>query len=140
MDGAGGLMSPQEELLGDFAIKSVTEDYFYTENGENKDRSFTFSGLDKEKGYKFYIFGSRGTADTRIVNYIMSGSNDYTGELQTSGTNCGGDGINQNIKNICESDIIYPDGNGKIKFTLEKKVGNYAALNALKIEEYTNVK
>lgn len=139
-NGAGGLMSPQEELLGDFAIKSVTEDYFYTENDENKDRSFTFSGLDKEKGYKFYIFGSRGTADTRIVNYIMSGSNDYTGELQTSGTNCGGDGINQNIKNICESDIIYPDGNGKIKFTLEKKVGNYAALNALKIEEYTNVK
>lgn len=28
----------------------------------------------------------------------MSGLNLYQGELQTSGTNCGGEGINQNIK------------------------------------------
>ena len=70
----------------------------------------------------------------------MSGSNEYTGKLQTSGDNCGGEGIHQNIKDICESEMIYPNENGEIKFTLAKKQGSYAALNALKMEEYTNVK
>jgi hypothetical protein len=36
--------------------------------------------------------------------------------------------------------MIYPNENGEIKFTLAKKQGSYAALNALKMEEYTNVK
>lgn len=140
--GGGGLLEPQADLLNDLAVASATEDYFFTEQNENEDRSFTFSGLDKEKGYKFYIFGSRKTnaTDIRIVNYIMSGSNEYTGELQTSGDNCGGEGIHQNIKDICESEMIYPNENGEIKFTLAKKQGSYAALNALKMEEYTNVK
>lgn len=138
--GGGGLLAPQKDLLGDLAIVSATEDYFFTESDENENRSFTFSGLNKEKGYKFYIFGSRGTTDTRIVNYIMTGANEYTGELQTSGKDFGGNGINQNIKDICESELIYPDADGKIKFTLAKKQGSYAALNAMKIEEYTPTK
>ncbi|UVP12497.1 hypothetical protein NXW52_07440 [Bacteroides ovatus] len=55
------------------------------------------------------------------------------------GTNCGGEGINQNIKNICESELIYPDDDGNIKFTVSRKNGDYIALNALKIEEYTDI-
>lgn len=138
--GGGGLLAPQEELLGDLAVASATEDYFFTESNENENRSFTFSGLDKDKGYKFYIFGSRSTTQKRVVYYIMSGFNSYQGELQTSGTDCGGTGIHQNNQNICESELIFPDDEGKIKFTLAKETGTaYAALNAMKIEEYTNV-
>lgn len=138
--GGGGLLNPQEDLLGDLAVASATEDYFFTESNENENRSFTFSGLDKDKGYKFYIFGSRKTnaGDVRIVNYTMAGDNEYTGELQTSGGNCGGEGIHQNIGNICVSEMIYPDVDGNIKITIGKKQGSYAALNAMKIEEYTN--
>lgn len=138
--GGGGLLNPQEDLLGDLAVASATEDYFFTESNENENRSFTFSGLDKNKGYKFYIFGSRSTTQKRVVYYTMSGFNSYQGELQTSGTDCGGTGIHQNIQNICESELIFPDDEGKIKFTLAKETGTaYAALNAMKIEEYTNV-
>ena len=64
----------------------------------------------------------------------MSGLNVFTGEHQTSGTDLGGEGINQNIQDICESDLIYPDNEGNIKFTVSRKTGSYIALNALKME------
>lgn len=136
--GGGGLLEPQEELLKDFAVASATEDYFFIESGENNS-SFTFSKLDSKKAYKFYAFGSRSTTQTRMAYYTMSGLNLYQGELQTSGTNFGGEGINLNIQNICESELIYPDDEGNIKFTVSRKNGDYIALNALKIEEYKDV-
>lgn len=136
--GGGGLLEPQEELLKDFAVASATEDYFFIESGENNS-SFTFSNLDPKKAYKFYAFGSRSTTQTRTAYYTMTGLNHYQGELQTSGTNCGGEGINQNIQNICESELIYPDDAGNIKFTVSRKNGDYIALNVLKVEEYTDI-
>ena len=36
-------------------------------------------------------------------------------------------------------ELIYPDGEGKIKFTLHRNQGDYIALNALKMEEYSNL-
>lgn len=136
--GGGGLLEPQEELLKDFTVASATEDYFFIESGENNS-SFTFSNLDPKKAYKFYAFGSRSTTQTRTAYYTMTGLNLYQGELQTSGTNCGGEGINQNIQNICESELIYPDDAGNIKFTVSRKNGDYIALNVLKVEEYTDI-
>lgn len=136
--GGGGLLEPREELLKDFAVASATEDYFFIESGENNS-SFTFSNLDPKKAYKFYAFGSRSTTQTRTAYYTMTGLNLYQGELQTSGTNCGGEGINQNIQNICESELIYPDDAGNIKFTVSRKNGDYIALNVLKVEEYIDI-
>lgn len=136
--GGGGLLEPQQELLHDFAVASATEDYFYIESNENNS-SFTFNHLDPAKAYKFYAFGSRTNSQTRTAYYTLSGLNLYQGELQTSGTNCGGEGIHQNIRNICESELIYPDEEGNIKFTVSRKNGSYIALNALKVEEYTEI-
>lgn len=137
-NGGGGLLEPQEGNLKDLAVASATEDYFFIEANEDNS-SFTFSDLDKNKGYKFYAFGSRKATDTRTAYYTMTGYNEYKGELQIAGTDCGGAGVNQNIQNICESDLIFPDDEGKIKFTISRKEGSYIALNVLKIEEYTNV-
>ena len=134
----GGLLEPQADLLNDFAIPTATEDYFYIESNENNS-SFTISGLDVSKAYKFYAFGSRANTQTRTAYYVMSGLNVFTGEHQTSGTDLGGEGINQNIQDICESDLIYPDNEGNIKFTVSRKTGSYIALNALKVEEYTEI-
>lgn len=134
----GGLLQPKGELLGELAIESATKDYFYIESNEDN-RSFTFSNLDKNKGYKFSAFGSRIATQTRTAIYRVSGENEDEGELQIAGTDCGGEGINQNIANIYVSKLIYPDNEGKIKFTVARKEGSYIALNVLKIEEYTNV-
>lgn len=136
--GGGGLLDPTGDNLGDLAIPSATGDYFFIEQSEDNS-SFTFSGLDKNKGYKFYAFGSRKATDVRTALYKVSGYNNDEGELQIAGTNCGGEGINQNVAKIYVSELIFPDDDGKIKFTIARQEGSYIALNVLKIEEYTNV-
>lgn len=136
--GGGGLLDPTGDNLGDLAIPSATGDYFFIEQSEDNS-SFTFSGLDKNKGYKFYAFGSRKATDVRTALYKVSGYNNDEGELQIAGTNCGGEGINQNVAKIYVSELIFPDDDGKIKFTIARQEGSYIALNALKIEEYINV-
>ena len=70
----------------------------------------------------------------------MSGLNSYQGELQIAGANLGGEGVNQNIANICESGLVYPDEEGTLTFAVSRSTGAYMAINALKLEEYTDVK
>jgi len=133
--GGGGLLDPHEEDLDELAIPSATGDYFFIESNEDNS-NFTFSGLDKTKGYKFYAFGSRKANDVRTALYKVAGTNADEGELQIAGANSGGDGINQNMKNLFVSEPIYPDENGTITFTIARAAGSYIALNVLKIEEY----
>ncbi len=132
--GGGGLLNPDADLLGDMAVASATEDYFFIESSEDNS-NFTISGLDPQKGYRFHVFASRKAGDTRTGVYRMEGINKFSGELQLAGTNLGGDGINQNIANILVSELVYPDDEGNILFTVSRKTGAYIALNALKIEE-----
>ena len=65
---AGGLMTPSAELLGDLAIETATEDYLFMEDFQDYN-SFTFTGLDSNKAYRFNAFGSRSNTQTRIGNY-----------------------------------------------------------------------
>ena len=136
--GGGGLLQPDKDLLDDLAVATATGDYFFMEKSEDNS-SFTFSNLDKNKGYKFYAFGSRLATQVRTAIYIISGENTDQGELQAAGTNCGGTGINQNIQYVYATEVIFPEENGEIKFTASRKEGDYIPLNVLKIEEYTNV-
>lgn len=138
LSGGGGLLNPSADHLGDLAVATATEDYFFIESNENNS-SFTISNLNPDHGYKFYAFGSRNATDVRTAYYTMSGYNHFRGELQIAGANCGGTGINQNISNICESDLIYPAEDGTIQFIVSRMTGAYIALNALKIEEYNDV-
>lgn len=133
---SGGLSDPSADYLGDLAIATATNDYYYLESGED-DSNFTISGLDPDKGYKFYIFASRSNTETRTATYTMAGINSFSGNLQHSGTDLGGDDVNQNISTILESDLVYPNDDGNILFTVSRYTGTYIALNAMKVEEYT---
>lgn len=136
--GGGGLLNPDASLLGDLAVASATEDYFFIESSENNS-NFTISGLDPQRGYRFHIFASRKAGDTRTGIYKMEGINSFAGELQLAGTNLGGEGINQNIADILVSDPVFPDDNGEILFTVSRKTGAYIALNAMKVEEISGL-
>lgn len=46
--GGGGLLEPSAELLGDMAVATATEDYFFIESSENNS-NFTIAGLDPQK-------------------------------------------------------------------------------------------
>jgi lysophospholipase L1-like esterase len=131
----GGLLSPDANLLGDFAIPTATQDYFYTTGSG----SLSIRGLDKTKGYVFNLFGTRNDPETRVSTYSLMGASFYDGTLQTSGTDLGGAGYNGNTKTIVTSDIVMPDDNGQINLTLTRTTGSFGYLGVLRIDQVNPV-
>jgi hypothetical protein len=129
----GALLVPNTNYLGELGIGTATEDYFST--GSNG--TLTFAGLDINKGYRFRIFGARDNTVTRTSRYKFTGSNTVTGTLQTSGTNLGGTGVNNNNSGIYVSDLVYPNSSGAITLYIDIAVGTFAYMNVMKIEEFT---
>ena len=82
----GGLKTPDAALLGDLAVGTATEDYFFIESAMSDKGAFTLSGLDPAKAYRFYIFGSREGTDNRTAVYSISGLNGSHGTLTATGT------------------------------------------------------
>ncbi len=132
---SGGLLAPTV-ALGEFAIATATQDYFFTTNAATPGQ-LQITGLDPAKQYKFYMFGSRDQTETRIVKYTFTGLNSMFGLHQTSGTNYGGTGVNHNISNILVSDMIFPTASGVITIDIAVSSGTYGCLNVMKMEEYT---
>ncbi len=130
----GALLTPDPALLGEMAINTATQDYFF--NGVAA--SFKLSGLNPSKGYKFYAFGSRNTTEIRTTQYVFTGINSFTGTNQTSGTGLGGGTINQNTQTFLASTIISPTAAGVITIDVSKVAGTYWHLNMMKIEEYNS--
>lgn len=131
--GAGGYMNPDPARLGDLAVETATEDYLFVEDFQ--DYNFvTFRKLDKSKAYRFHAFGSRANDQTRIGRYTFRGLNRWEEDHQMSGVGCGADGYNGNNSHISVSDLIFPDENGCITFTVSR-VQNMMHINAMKIEE-----
>lgn len=131
---AGGNNSPSEEMLGDLAIQTATEDYMFIDNGDL--RPFKFTNLNKDNCYKLYIYGTRNHTDNRITQYTIEGQRTWSGGQVTSGNSVGGEGNNGNVRNILVTDYIYPNRNGEIVINFQRVTG-MAHISAMKIEEYT---
>lgn len=131
---AGGNNSPSDEMLGDLAIQTATEDYMFIDNGDL--RPFKFTNLNKDNCYKLYIYGTRNHTDNRITQYTIEGQRTWSGGQVTSGNNVGGEGNNGNVRNILITDYIYPSRNGEIVVNFQRVTG-MAHISAMKIEEYT---
>lgn len=129
----GALLLPNANYLGELGIATATEDYFFAENGSG---TLTFRGLDNTKAYRFKIFGSRETTETRISKYTFTGANVVTGLHQTSGANLGGTGVNRNVSDIYRSELVYPAANGEISLNMANQQSTFGYINAMKIEEF----
>ncbi len=132
----GGLITPDPALLGDLAVGSATEDYFFLDGNMGKGL-FLFKNLDTNKAYKFHIYGCRTVAgDQRGIIYSLSGKNGSHGKQLNTGTGIGADGYNGNNNNVWESDLIVPKDNGEIMLELGRLFNNQMAyISAMKIEE-----
>ena len=135
--GGGGLASPDQTLLGDFAVATATNDYFYTEASETL-RPMTFSGLNPLRSYRFYLFGTRNNAENRAGLFMLEGLNTWMGAQQVAGNNFT-TAASQNDRNILMSDPIFPDKDGKIVLTVINNAKTYVALSVMKIEELSDV-
>ena len=127
----GGLLAPTEDLLGELAVATATQDYFFT-NGTG---SLTFSGLDPDKGYVFSLFASRNTPEVRESGYLFTGANEVTGSLQSSGPNLGGGNYNGNNSTLYTSETVLPAADGTITLTVSRNAGQFAYVNLMTIEE-----
>ncbi|WP_020570146.1 GDSL-type esterase/lipase family protein [Neolewinella persica] len=128
----GGLLDPTAEQLGEFAIATATQDYFFTNNtGE-----LTFSDLNPGRGYKFTIFASRDNTQVRESGYRFNGANEVIGSLQSSGPDLGVGGYNGNNSTTYTSEAVFPTEEGDVVLTLSRNAGSFAYINAMKIEEF----
>ena len=126
----GGLFQPDGELLGDFAVETATQDFFFSTGDKKKfngndevGAGFVLSGLDPGLEYSFKFFGSRFAAQIRETEYLLTGANSKAATLQTSGNN----------SRIATVEGIRPDGFGQVFFDMTLVTGDFAYLNAMEI-------
>ena len=125
----GGLLDPDPSLLGEFAIATATQDYFF----EVSSAAFKISGFDDTRPYTFYFFGTRNSTEVRITEYKVEGTTTSTVSLQTSGPDLGGPGYNGNNSTIVNSTPVMPQ-NGEINVTITTLAGSFCYLGVMKIE------
>lgn len=137
----GGLQNPSAELLGDLAVPTATQDYFFSSadgklGGGDDDAGggFMIHGLDPAIRYEIKLFGSREHTQTRITEYRVCGAVRRTLTLQTSGTDIGADGVfDGNDDQALTIAGVRPDAFGQIFVDLTLIAGDYAYLNAIQI-------
>lgn len=129
--GFGGLLTPDQALLGELAVSSATGDYFFGSGGFVT--SFEIQGLDAGLEYTLRFFGTRATGETRITEYTAVGGNGtQSAQLQTSGTGAGSAG-NGNDDDLAEIAGLTADVNGEIAVSFTRVAGGFSYLGALEI-------
>ncbi|MGI4875449.1 MAG: GDSL-type esterase/lipase family protein [Janthinobacterium lividum] len=132
----GGLLSPSAALLGEYAIATATQDYFFVQGtGTTAVGTLTMNGFDRTKRYVFHVFGSRQTtAETRVSQYKFTGATVSTVTQTTTGTNVGANAYPGNNNTITNSDTLMSDNNGVIQLELSKVTGSYAYINLMRVD------
>jgi lysophospholipase L1-like esterase len=138
----GGLLSPSAGLLGDFAVPTVTEDFFFfgadgVPGGGNDDipGGFMLEGLDPDLVYELRFFGSRtASGETRITRYDVFGANTGSASLTTTGSNIGADGAyDGNDDTIATVGGIRPDAFGQVFVDLTVEQGTFGYINGFEL-------
>jgi hypothetical protein len=127
----GGLLSPDSLLLDLLAINTATQDYFYT----TTTTSYRLSNLDQSKLYAFELFGSRNTTGNRATQYQVTGLQQESVILQTSGTDIGGSGYHGNNSALAQVSPMKPDQNGEILIEVSVDQGAFAYINLMAVRE-----
>jgi hypothetical protein len=127
----GGLLAPDAGLLGDFAINTATEDYWFESTGG---AAIRISGLNPDLTYDFRMFGSRETTSTRITRYtVIDANGSQSADLQTSGSGIGTGGYNGNNDTIVKFTGLVPNRDGVINLDVAIVTGGFAYLAILEI-------
>ena len=132
----GGLLIPHYGLLGDYAIDTATEDYFFV-NGTAATGTMRISGLDPGTSYKLRMFGTRNTdaSTTRTTMYSVTDVNGvHSVNLQTSGPGAGS--ANQpygNDDTIVSLNGLTPNPSGELDLSVTEVNGLFAYIGILEI-------
>ncbi len=136
----GGLFAPQPSLLGELAVETATEDFFYSTANDINDATsddvpggFMLAGLNPELSYEFRFFGSRSNAEVRTTKYDVFGANHETANLTTSGTGIGSTGGDANDDEVVVISGVRPDEFGQVFVDITLVQGSFAYINAMQV-------
>jgi lysophospholipase L1-like esterase len=132
----GGLLTPSAALLGEYAVATATQDYFFVQGtGSTSTATLRFSGLSASRRYVFHVFGSRQAAtETRVSQYKFTGANVSTITQTTTGNGVGANGYPGNNNTITKSDTLTADAAGGITLELSKITGSFGYLNLMRMD------
>jgi GDSL-like Lipase/Acylhydrolase family/PEP-CTERM motif len=129
----GGLVNPSPALLGDFAVATATEDYFYGDNEDNP-AGLMLDGLNPNVKYDFRFFGTRNVSSARVTQYTVEGANSASATLKTSGVNIGVDGVyDGNDDEIASVFGVRPDAFGQVFIDVKVIQGSLAYLGIMEM-------
>lgn len=136
----GGLLAPDRALLGDLAVATATQDYFFStadgeQGGGNDDvpAGFMLSGLNPELDYDIRLFGSRLTTARRVTEYVAIGAETDLALLQTSGFRIGANGYDGNNDEVTLLASVRPDRFGQVFVDITLSEGAFAYINAMQV-------
>lgn len=98
-------------------------------------RNIRLITLDPSKTYNFQIYGAREASETRITDYVVTGTNSASGSLTTSGTGIGSGAANYNNDTILTINGISPTAEGRITIEYAVNTGSFGYLNAFTVTE-----
>ena len=136
----GGLLAPDRALLGDLAVATATQDYFFStadgvQGGGNDDvpAGFMLDGLNPNLAYDLRLFGSRLTTARRVTEYVAVGAETDLTNLQTSGFRVGADGYDGNNNQTALLAGVRPDRFGQVFIDITLADGAFAYINAMEV-------
>lgn len=128
----GGLLAPDPALLGEFAVATATQDYFFASGGTI---SFKLKDLDPARTYTLRFFGTRETTLARTTRYTATGGGTpQSVDLDTSGIGIGDGGYDGNNDTIVELRNVAPDSGGEILIDVTAQAGGFGYLGELSVE------
>lgn len=136
---SGGLLSPDSALLGDLAIATATEDYFFAFGIEYLEGlqtgGFMLTGLDPALTYELRFFGSSTASEFRTTDYVVYGAGaSMTVSLLTSGENIGSDGdYDGNDDHVAVARGLRSDQFGQIFIDITSASSDPTYLNCMEI-------
>jgi len=129
----GGLLWPAQDLLGELAVGTATQDYFYAE-ADDATGGLMLRGLDPQQTYTLRLFASRDSAEKRVTTYEVTGAETASASLQVSGPGAGAEGGNANDDDVAELSGLKPDAWGHLFVDVRLTEGTYAYLALLDLE------
>lgn len=131
----GGFRWPQRDALDDLAVGSATGDFFYSD-GDDRPGGLFLKDLDPARRYTLRLFASRDDEQRRVTRFIISGADEQTLTLQTSGPGAGQGGALLNDDDVLTFTGLRPDAWGQLFIEVDVVEGlyGYLSLVALTVE------
>lgn len=128
----GGLKEPSEAALGELAVATATQDYFFTQ-GSDAPGALVISGFPTDATVSLRLFASRNWAsERRVTRYVVTGADRQEAALVVAGPDIGSDGYDGNTSEVAEF-TVKPDPYGQIVVDVQIEEGTYGYLALMDI-------